>query len=572
MCRPTWKVAFVLLTLLPFALSCSKKSTTGPSGGSGGGGGGGGTGTVRSVTLTSDKLQIQPNGTDYATLRATAKDSLGSGVANVTVHFTHTSKFNNYVTFNPDSGLTDSAGQTVTTLKSTLAGVDTITATAGSYKATLQINYSTFSLVIDSLAQSVPPGSGTVVRATVKSGGNPVFGDTLNFSVTTAHGSQIYNQLPYNVTDDSGHGRAAYMAGNTTGFDTVTVSDARRSLTAQTIISIGGGTPEDTIPASVIIQSVSSYFLMIRGGGGTEKSDIKIQVLNRNGTGIKKAMRVDFTFIQPLGGGEFFAPSSGMTSPTDGTLTTALNTGTKSGTVKFVATVYGTTIRTNPTLITIRSGPPDPAHFTMGAADCTLPGRMWLGDESRVTVILCDIWGNPVPKTSVWFSTNQCEIYPGNAETDESGLCTNTFRTTEPNDSTYVTITAQTRDSAGTPIYKSIIMTLYGYPQTFSLNPPSGWVIDKINGPQGILFTLTANDDRGIGMPGTYEYTIHPEGWTDPTGEIFDTKHCPIPSVHTFLASDTISAGYRGTAFVKAKWTDPYSRASAAVVDTGTIQ
>jgi len=564
MTKPAWKVALVSLVLLPFALSCSKKSTTGPSP----------TPTptptqVRSVTLTTDKQQIQPNGVDYATLRATALDSLGKGVAGVTVKFSHTSKFGTNVTFSPDSGLTDSAGQTVTSLRSRQAGVDTITATAASRTATVQINYSSYTLVIDSLSQSVPPGQGTVVRATLKTGGVPVPGDTLNYFVGTSHGSQIYNVPPANVTDDSGHARAAYLAGNTIGFDTVTVTDSKRSLTTQTFISIGGGTPEDTIPASIIIQSVSSYFLMIRGGGGTEKSDIKIQVLNRNGVGIKRAVRVDFTFIQPLGGGEFFAPSSGLTSSTDGTLTTALNTGTRSGTVKFVATVYGTTIRTTPTLVTIRSGPPDPPHFTISTDKCILPGRTgFVGDEATITVYLADIWGNPVPQTAVWFYTNQCMIYPGSAITDETGKCTNTFRTSLPNDSSFATVTAQTRDSTGTMIYKSLRITNYGPIAVFSLSP-SPWTITK---PGGILFTLTVQDDHGIGIPGDYTFSISPEGYTSPTSAHYGFTVCSPPTQHAFMAVDTIWVGYRGQAFVKADWKDLYNRQQFAVVDTGIIQ
>jgi len=564
MTKPAWKVALVSLVLLPFALSCSKKSTTGPSGGTGGGGG-----TVATVILTTDKQQIKPDGNEQARLQATVKDANGKGVSNVTVRFT--SKLGSGVSLVPDSALTDSAGQTVTTLKSTTSGVDTITAAVGSITGRVQINYSNYTLVIDSLAQSVPPGQSTVVRATLKNAGVPVTGRRLTYTVSSAHGSQVGEAPPYVswTTDTAGHARAGYIAGNTTGFDTVTAKDSTLALNAWTIISIGGGTPEDTIPASIIIQSVSSYFLTVRGGGGIEASFIKVQVLNRNGAGIKKAVRVDFTFVQPLGGGEFFAPSSGLTSSTDGTLTTALNTGSRSGTVKFVATVYGTSIRTTPTLVTIRSGPPDPAHFTISTNKCILPGRTgFVGDEAAITVYLADLWGNPVPTTAVWFYTNQCMIYPGSATTDETGKCTNTFRTSLPNDSSFATVTAQTRDSAGTMIYKSLRITLYGNLAAFTLTP-TNWVIHTVNGPNGIRFTLTAQDDHGIGLPGKYSYAIRPEGWTDPPDEDFGDTDCLPPTLHTFLAADTISAGYEGPATVTATWTGLHQTVTA--IDSGSI-
>jgi hypothetical protein len=567
MTKPAWKAVLVSLVLLPFALSCSKKTTTGPSGG---GGGGGGTATVRHVTLTTSRTQIQPNNVDYATLRATATDSAGKGVSGAVVHFT--SKLGTGVSIIPDSGLADSAGQVVTTLKSTRTGVDSITASVGTYSAKVQINYTGYTLTIDSLASSVPPGQTTVVRATLRdSVGNPVQGTLLSYYVTAGHGSQIFNLDSLRRTDGAGHGRAPYWAGPTTGFDTVTVKEPLRNLSDQTIISIGGGAPEDTIPAAIIIESISSYFLTVRGGGGTESSTIKIKVLNRNGTGIKKAVRVDFVFVQPLGGGEFFAPSSANTD-TAGTLTTALNTGTVSGTVKFKAIVYGRSIETSATQITIRSGPPDPAHFTLLTQYCVLPGRTgYLGDESQITVFLGDIWGNPVGKnTSVWFFTDQCMIYPGNAQTDDNGKCTNIFRTARPNDSTYATVTAETRDDQGNRIRQSLDIALYGLvtPSTFTLSP-TNWVINKNGSPQGIWFTLTASDDRGLGLPGIYTYSIRPEGWTDPLTETWTPVDCPIASQHRFFAGDTISVGYQGPGAVVAQWQGLHQ--SLTVVDSGQI-
>jgi len=566
MTKPAWKVALVSLVLLPFALSCSKKSTTGPSGG---GGGGGGTAGVRIVTLTTSRTQIQPNGVDYSTLRATASDSTGKGVSGVVVHFA--SKLGTGVSILPDSGSTDSNGQVVTTLKSSVTGVDSITASVGTYSAKVQINYTGYTLTIDSLAQSVPPGQATVVRATLRdSVGNPVQGTLLTYYVTSGHSSQIFNVDSLRRTDTAGHGRAPYWAGSTVGFDTVTVKETQHTLSDQTIISIGGGAPEDTIPAAITIDEVNPYFIYVRGGGGTEVSNIKCTVLNRNGTGIKKAVRVDFVFVNPLGGGEFFAPSSGMTDPLTGSLSTALNSGILSGTVKFKAIVFGRNIETAATQVTIRSGPPDRAHFTLLTQYCVLPGRTrFLGDESTITVFLGDLWGNPVPKTSVWFSTNQCMIYPGNAETDITGKCTNQFRTARPNNLAHATVTAQTRNGQGDTILQFVNIALYGDVNTFTLSP-TNWVINKTGSPQGIWFTLSAQDDSGLGLPGAYAYSIRPEGWTDPPTETWTAVDCPTATQHRFFAGDTISAGYRGPATVVAQWTGIHQ--TATVVDSGRIQ
>jgi hypothetical protein len=507
---------------------------------------------------------------DYSTLRATASDSAGKGISGVVVHFA--SKLGTGVSILPDSGSTDSNGQVVTTLKSTVTGVDSIKASVGTYSAKVQINYTGYTLTIDSLAQSVPPGQATVVRATLRdSVGNPVQGTLLTYYVTTGHSSQIFNVDSLRITDTAGHSRAPYWAGSTVGFDTVTVKETQHTLSDQTIISIGGGAPEDTIPAAITIDEVLPYFIYVRGGGGTEVSNIKCTVLNRNGTGIKKAVRVDFTFVQPLGGGEFFAPSSGMTDPLTGKLTTALNSGTISGTVKFKAVVYGRNIETAATQVTIRSGPPDPAHFTLLTQYCVLPGRTgFLGDEAMITVFLGDLWGNPVPTTSVWFYTDQCMIYPGNAQTDNTGKCTNQFRTARPNDSTYATVTAETRDGQGNRITQSLDIALYGIvtPSTFTLSP-TNWVINKNGSPQGIWFTLTATDDRGLGLPGLYTYSIRPEGWTDPTTETWTAVDCPTAFQHRFFAGDTIHVGYQGPGAVVAQWQGLHQ--TMTVVDSGQI-
>ncbi len=562
--KPMWKGALILLMCLPLALSCSKKNPTRPlAEGSGGG-------AVATVSLTTDKLQLKPDGVDQARLQATVKDAGGKGVSNVIVHFI--SKLSSGVTLAPDSSLTDSAGQAISTLRSTTAGLDTLTASAGSVSGKIRINYSNYTLAIDSLSQTVPPGQGTIVRATLANAGVPMPGKRLAFSVGTTHQSQIREQSPYSWTTDSlGHARAVYTAGNTTGFDTVTVMDASLNLTGQAVISIGGGSPEDTIPASIILKSVSSYFLVVQGGGGPERSEIMIQVYNRNGTPIKKPVRVDFSFVNPLGGGEFFAPSTGWTSETDGTLISVLNSGRRSGTIKFIATVYGTTIQTFPTLVTIRSGPPDQAHMTILTNTCILPGRTrYLGDEAKITAYIADKWGNPVPRTAVWFYTNQCIVYPGNATTDTvNGSCSNTFLTADPNDSSFATVTVETRDSAGARITKSLQITLYGDAATFTLSPQN-WVIDKVNGPQSVGFTLTAQDDHGIGLPGDYRFAIQPEGWTTPTSFTYGPRDCLPSGVISFLGTDTISAGYRGPAVVTATWTGLYQ--TITVADTGTIR
>jgi len=562
--RSVCKAALVLLVLLPFALSCSKKAPTGPKQE-----GGGTVGTVATVTLTSDKFQLKPDGADQARLQATARDASGKGVTNVIVHFI--SKLSSGVTLTPDSSLTDSAGQAISTLRSTTTGLDTLTASLGSVSGKIRINYSNYTLVIDSLSQTVPPGQGTIVRATLKNAGTPVPGRRLAYSVSASRGSQIREQPPYSwTTDNAGQARAVYTAGNTTGFDTVTVADSTLDLTGLAFISIGGGSPEDTIPASIIIKSVSSYFLVVQGGGGLERSEITIQVYNRNGTPIKKSVRVDFSFVQPLGGGEFFAPSSGWTSITDGTLTTVLNSGYRSGTLKFIATVFGTTVCTHPTLVTIRSGPPDQAHMTILTDTCILPGRTpYLGDLATITAFIADQWGNPVPLTSVWFYTNQCMIFPGNATTDETGVCTNTFRTAAPNDSSFATVTVETRDSLGARITKSLRITLYGLANTFTLSPQN-WVIDKTNGPKSIHFTLIAQDDHGIGLPGAYLFSIKPEGWTIPPDFTYGPRDCLPSGQIPFVAEDTLQGGYRGPAAITATWTGLYQ--TIAVTDSGTIR
>ena len=125
-------------------------------------------------------------------------------------------------------------------VRSMTAGLDTLTASAGSVSGKIRINYSNYTLVIDSLSQTVPPGQGTIVRATLKNAGTPVPGRRLAYSVSASRGSQIREQPPYSwTTDTAGHARAVYTAGNTAGFDTVTVADSTLDLTGLAFISIG---------------------------------------------------------------------------------------------------------------------------------------------------------------------------------------------------------------------------------------------------------------------------------------------------------------------------------------------
>ncbi len=382
-------------------------------------------------------------------------------------------------TIDPESTITDVEGRAITTFYPPDT-TGTVTITANCMGAWRSISLDVVSYYIDTLyanpRQIDVYETTTVYAVLLSSTGDPVEGEVINFS---ARHSSITTE---DTTDVNGIATATLTAGGVPVVDTVTAYYGDFQKT--TLVYIGRTPEEDTVPSSIVTVSVNPYFIYVHESGLNETAELVFEVRNSYGYPIPVPVDVEFSIESGPGGGEFLSPEIAQTNES-GQVTTYLNSGTRSGTVRIVATVSGTSIQTAPLFVAIHGGPPHRDHFTFWVEKVNI--AKIIGREMTIGAYVFDKYGNPVPEgTTVWFWTSQGGIYPGSGNTDANGMVSNTFVVCDPlppyptSADTYAVLIAQTQDSAGDYIedtalvYISDLVQVELIPDTFNI-PDGGY-------------------------------------------------------------------------------------------------
>ncbi|PKN53141.1 MAG: hypothetical protein CVU55_02715 [Deltaproteobacteria bacterium HGW-Deltaproteobacteria-13] len=233
------------------------------------------------------------------------------------------------------------------------------------------------------------------------------------------------------VTNNIGTGIATstYKDNNcNSGTDVITASVSGGAHASATITVIP--------PATNNIQFVSATPSII--GTSTASSSslptsslVKFRVVDSSNNG-KSGVGVTFSVIPNSYAslGISFTPES-ATSDADGYVTTALSSGTIPTPVWVVATVDGTSLKSQSNTLTITTGLPTQDFFSLSVQTYNIEGWNYDGTKSNLMIIASDRLGNPVPDgTAINFITEGAQITPASCTTS-AGTCSVIFTSAE---------------------------------------------------------------------------------------------------------------------------------------------
>ena len=259
-------------------------------------------------------------------------------------------------------------------------------------------------------------------------------------------------------------------------------------------------------PFSLVLSSVSSETISVKGTGDTEQAEFVFNIADSSGVPVPQA-EVAFRLGSSPGGGEVVYPETAE-SDFNGEVRTTLTSGTASGTVQVIASIEreGFTVESRPVKITIHSGLPSGDHFTFKAPE---PGIISPSETSQISVLLGDRHGNPVSEgTSVYFTTTG-GVIDGSAQTDASGEASVTLRYGEPMPQNgRAVVTAQTTDENNQTIQRETEVLFASSGIVIQVEPASVRLADL----SGMTFNYTVSDGNGNPLPPGSGISVRAEG------------------------------------------------------------
>lgn len=272
-------------------------------------------------------------------------------------------------------------------------------------------------------------------------------------------------------------------------------------LQAKGQISGGGGGTGYT--SSIKLATVSATDISVQGTGNSETATLVFQAIDSTGASVDQAHggMMHFTLSAPTLGATLTIDSI-QTDPS-GLATTLVRAGTISGVLQVRASLTipsGETKRSDPVRLSINSGLPDQAHFTMGAPTYNFPGLDYNGQTLPISVQMGDKYSNPASPTTVYFSSTHGIIQTVSTVSDVNGFVTKTLYSGNPRpvgaDSLsegagWTKVYANTFGDNGAPVKDSLYILWTGAP-----------VITKTSG--AATYTLAPNASAG---PWTFRVT-----------------------------------------------------------------
>lgn len=365
---------------------------------------------VGSVMIVATSPGITVGGT--TTIRATVLDSVGNPVPNYPVTFKTSA---GSITA---SASTDNSGLATATLT---AGAQlltaTVTAMAGGVPGSTTVSFIAgvaSTLTLSAAPTTVSPGgSSTLTAYVVDSAGNPVAGETVNFTLPTKNSGLPVLIQASAVTNSDGIASVVYTAGNVGNPDKV---DTARAATVS-----NGVADTENITVSSTATVVGSITLTTGAStlpaDGTSTTVLRATVLTSAGA---PASGIAVTFASS--GGSIVAGS--VTTNASGIAEKTLTSPTRTGTITVTASASGFFSSQN---VTIIAGQPTDTKFAITAS----PASVTASGLSTVTAIVLDANDNPVVGQTVTFtittnSTN-ATLSPVTAITSASGIATASY-------------------------------------------------------------------------------------------------------------------------------------------------
>ncbi len=400
------------------------------------------TGTGSNTTTTSSpsvSLGLSSSVVSYGTpvtATATVRDSSGSAVSGAVVTFTATSGL---VTFNPTSAtaLTNTSG--IATVSLNAASIDSAGAT--SIIASTPVTESGTTTTVTSTPVGVAVNGATISLGAVSLGSSsisaygtssvsvPVYVDaspaTVPISVTFTSPCVSAGKatLSSPVNSVAGTATSTYKDnGCATGSDVITAAVTGDSKQATIIVAT---------PATNNIQFVSATPTIIGTSTASASSlptssVVKFEVVDSSNNG-KSGVVVDFSILPVSAPGGITLSATSATSDSSGIVSTSLSSGTVPTPVWVVATVHGTSLKSQSNTLTITTGLPTQDFFSLSAHH-NIEGWGYDGVTSAVNIIASDRLGNPVPAgTVINFITEGAHFDNASCSTNANGTCSVNF-------------------------------------------------------------------------------------------------------------------------------------------------
>lgn len=315
-------------------------------------------------------------------VRAIVKDTSGTVLPGVTVNFA-TSRG----TLSAASDVTDQYGMAEVTLTIgalVTPGPLTLTASAGGFSDTLEIDVvagAASAVTVTATPSTVVPGSGSIIKATVKSGSNPVSGATVSFAVTTNNSGGSLAAATA-VTNIWGEATVNYTSG--------TVSAVSDTITATTTNNISGTATVTTSLAELKLKEIG-----VQAGSasivanGTSTSVIRAILTDINGNTAPSGVTVDFvTTAGSLSAASATTNSSGIAEIT-------LTSPSVIGTALVRASAKGYTASTTVSFV---------AGSVTSVDLLVVNTPITVGNSSTLTAVVKDTNGNPVSGEKLRFT------------------------------------------------------------------------------------------------------------------------------------------------------------------------
>jgi hypothetical protein len=283
-------------------------------------------------------------------------------------------------------------------------------------------------------------GNSTIIASIYDSEQNPVSSGVEVYFSSSMPGTTITSSA---TTNQQGRALAAFTAGNSTGFTTITVScgtiEKELFIQIEPLSSVG----------SIEYISSGQKVLGVKGSGLTEAVELSFIVKDTLGNPVEDGIEVRF-FLLGVSGDEYLSYDYDYTQ--DGMVNTFLNSGRVSGTVAVLARVEldDILLETTSRELAIHSGLPDADSFSISASTYNLAGMVWDGLTADISVRMADQFGNPVPEGTLVYFTIETGSITAVAGTDATGLAKATLTSFEPKPiDGFVTVMAYTVGQEG---------------------------------------------------------------------------------------------------------------------------
>jgi hypothetical protein len=405
--------------------------------------GGGSTPTAAAITVTSSMPSMLSDGSVSAQITALAKDASNNLMQGVAVTFTASSGG-----IAVSQGTTDASGAakaTLSTAGDTAVRTITVTATAGSLHATVNVAVvaapSSITVQMGSLSGTTfTPNTIAISTDTLSAGGTTglsvvlqksdgtLYATSADITFTSPCSAQGLASINSPVTTTTGVATATYVAKGCSGSDLITAS---ATIDGASVSATGSVTVATAAIGSIQFEKASPTNIALKGTGGSgrpETSTVSFLVFDASGSARANA---DVTFSLDTTVGGMNLTTTSAKSDASGRVQTIVNAGTVATPVRVTARIASPAISTQSNGLTITTGIPDTDSFSLSVQCPNAEAFDYDGVTVPVTARLSDRFNNLVPDgTAVAFKPEGGQMVAQCTTTN--GACTVNWTSSDP--------------------------------------------------------------------------------------------------------------------------------------------